>query len=200
MRQGLHTHEAIAKDLGVERSTVSKMLKRVSDREMKKLGDQVQALKFQQVAQLEGIASEAFRSWEASKKTKATVSKTQKPRMTDGEGQGQGPGDMELTAQTTRAEGQTGNVAYLNTAMEALKQIRVILGLDAPLLVASTTPDGKAAPNDDSPQSLSRSAIRIAAILDAARTRRDGGASGGIGEGDNGRATEPGGVAEPGNG
>lgn len=123
------THEEIALDLGVERSTVSKALKRLLSRVSLETEGEVRNKKMEQVAQLEGIAAEAMQAWRDSKKSKTRVTKRTRPGATaKGEEGVRPPEDV-----TQHAEQQTGNVLYLQEAVAALAEVRKILGLDAPV-------------------------------------------------------------------
>ena len=130
------SHEEIAQDLGVDRSTVSKALKRVLSRVSLVTTEEIRAKKVEQVAQLEAIAAEAMQAWRASTKSKTKVTKRTRPGG-DGEG-GKAPDDV-----TQQAEAQTGDVAYLQEARASLAEVRKILGLDAPVR-SDVTSGGKA--------------------------------------------------------
>jgi len=151
------TQERIAQELGLERSTISKMLKRLNERAMKTITDEILAEKAQHIRQLKEIADEAFQAWERSKETrKGVVKKSRTGGMTRGE------------ETTTSVQDQDGDPRYLETAMKALNDIRKILGLDAPEKIERVLN-----PEEERLASLTdeERAARIAAILDKARAR-----------------------------
>jgi predicted transcriptional regulator len=125
----------IAAELGVERSAVSRMLKRAGERVLEELADEVEQVKAEQTAVLEHIADEALQEWQRSKAARKAVTKR-----TGSAGAGDGKASEQVTQQVAE---QTGDVAYLDRAMAALDRIRGIWGADAPQKVAHTTPDGK---------------------------------------------------------
>jgi hypothetical protein len=70
-----------------------------------------------------------------------------------------------------RSVGQSGNPAFLEGVLKCVNKRCELLGLDAPKKIAPTDPTGEkeyVGLTDD------ERAARIAAILDAARARRDG--------------------------
>lgn len=67
LRRKLWSLQRIATKLGVDESTVSRMLKREEDRLTKEFTEQALVVKLTQAAQLEFIAEEAMEAWEKSK-------------------------------------------------------------------------------------------------------------------------------------
>src|SRR4051794_27429024 len=67
LRQRFRTERQIAAELGVDQSTVHKMLDRVERRLAEQLKEQALPLKAEQTAQLREVAAEAFAAWERSK-------------------------------------------------------------------------------------------------------------------------------------
>jgi hypothetical protein len=139
LRQQGWTHERIAADLGVDRSTVTRILGRLSARYMAALAKDVDQVKGGQIAQLEYIADEAMQAWERSKapgvtRTRKTVTLKNK---TD-----EGLVSVPAVELTRRVEYQVGEATYLSTAMDALGAIRKILGADAPAKIEATGKDG----------------------------------------------------------
>lgn len=133
LRQKGWSQVRIAAHLELDQSTVSKILKRVSERALSELGDEVVNTKLTQVRVLEHIADEALQAWEASKQNNRIV--TQKV-VRPGEGakglDGQPP-QPSPTEVTQRVEDKDGDPRYLETAMKALADVRKILGADAPV-------------------------------------------------------------------
>src|SRR3972149_847519 len=117
------TQERIAQELNLERSTISKMLKRLNERALKTVTDEVLAEKAQQVRQLKAVADEAMQAWERSKDSRKGVVKKSSAGTSFRKG-----GDEV----TTTVQDQDGDPRYLETAMKALADIRKILGLDSP--------------------------------------------------------------------
>lgn len=133
LRQQLWTHERIAADLGVERSTVTKMLMRTSQRYLDSVQGEVAALKGEQLTQLEHIADEAMQAWRASKQPRKEARKVTRKQSKRG--------DEEATSAQTKE--QNGDWHHLEMARGALGDIRKLMGLDAPTKIAPTTPDGE---------------------------------------------------------
>lgn len=123
LRQKGWTHERIAVELNLERSTVSKILGRVSKRYNDHIIEAMAEERATQVARLNLIVDESMRAWERSK----TPTKKARKQHT---GTAVGTG-TELVE--TRLEDRDGDPRYLDTAMKAMADIRRILGLDAPL-------------------------------------------------------------------
>ncbi len=132
LRQQGWTHARIAVELGLDPSTITKMLARIRKRYLAEIQDQVEAETIEQVAQLRFIVDEAMQAWLASKEASKSVAQKKKP--------GQGAGGDEIT---TRVQDQDGDPRYLGTAMSALGDIRKILGVDAPVR-SDITSGGKA--------------------------------------------------------
>src|SRR5262245_46118950 len=64
------SNEAIAKELGVDRSTVSKMLTRVQKRETARLRERLDAERMRTQERLQEIWGEAMEAWERSKQAR----------------------------------------------------------------------------------------------------------------------------------
>lgn len=122
----LYTHERIANDLGVDRSTVSKILKRLSTRAIDKLDERIREEKVLQIEQLHHIADEAMLAWEASKGAKKSVS-----RRTHNSGRPLPPNLKAPEEMTVTSQDQDGDPRFLITAMKALQDIRAICGFGA---------------------------------------------------------------------
>jgi hypothetical protein len=114
------THERIATEIGVHRTTVSRTLAKHNRRSLKRLERQTAAIKAQQLAQLEWLAEQAAEAWEKSlddEETRKSVEGFVGDKMTDKE--------------EKVIKGQSGNPALLREARGALADARKILGLDA---------------------------------------------------------------------
>jgi DNA-binding transcriptional regulator GbsR (MarR family) len=136
------THAAIAEQLGVARSTVTRALQRldtgVEDLQIRELA-MLQRVK--QIRKLEYIAQEAMEAWQRSKEPKRSMSKKtgKKTRPLVDPDTGEITDLTENTEDTsTTMSDQTGNPAYLAAAMKALADIRAIVGADAPVQTQST--------------------------------------------------------------
>lgn len=190
LRQRFWTEQRIADHLGIERSTVSKMLDRVERRLAEELAQAALPIKSRQTAQLEHIASEAYEAWERSKEP-AELERvvTAETSVVGGALGDDGPVEVTLPAVETRttneSKGQTGDPAHLNTAMKALADIREIWGLDAPKKNEHSGPGG-------GPIEFSHAATtfdyRLSALVTAAG---EGGTGPGALSGDEGRPALP---------
>lgn len=120
MRQQLYTHERIAAELGVDRSTVTKMLARVGKRYLNSIQNEVATLKAEQFSQLSHIADEAMQAWRASKQPKKEARKVSRKQTKRG--------DEESTV--AQSKEQNGDWHHLEMARAALADIRKIFGLD----------------------------------------------------------------------
>lgn len=120
-----YTHAKIAEDLGLERSAVTKILRRVSSRASKEMLDEAVEEKITQIAQLHTIVEESMQAWERSKDAAKTM--TQYLRAISIEGAN---GEQKNT--TLKVEEQAGDARYLETAMKAMAEIRKLLGIDSP--------------------------------------------------------------------
>ena len=117
----------IAAELGVNQSTICRDLEVASKHALANLDTIVEEVKREQVFQLERIVDESLQGWEESKKKSRSVSKTVRTRLS-------GIDTQEETT-TTKVADRGGDVRYLTTAMNALADIRKILGADAPIEV-----------------------------------------------------------------
>lgn len=129
LRQRGWTHERISVELNLERSTVSKILNRVSKRYNDHIIEAMAEERATQVARLNLIVDESMRAWERSKAAKKLARKQQ----TGSSGSGTGSPVRSSEVVETRLEDRDGDPRYLDTAMKAMADIRRILGLDAPL-------------------------------------------------------------------
>lgn len=138
LRQKFYTHQRIADEMGLERSTVTKILQRVTKRALTGLAQDIQEKKAAQLEQLEYIADEAIQGWHRSKESTRNVSR----RTSERPGRFASGGKMEETLIQT--SDMDGDPRYLDAAMKALADIRKIAGLDAPKGLEVTGKDGGA--------------------------------------------------------
>ncbi len=130
LRQQGRTQEQIADELGIDQSTVSKMLGRLSRAASKELVGTLVEEKYAQLAQLRLMISEAMRAWERSKAQDKTMTRKDV---------GIGSNAKGITTSTVKVEDTDGNPAYLSAAMNAQAAIRKLLGLDSPTKVIDLT-------------------------------------------------------------
>ncbi len=124
------THEMIADEIGLERSTITKMLGRLSKVALSELTETVIEEKVAQLGQLRHTVAEAMAAWERSKQ----VDKTMTTRNAQGVEKGRTvtlPGG-EVTVKVQETD---GDPRYLEVANKARADIRKLLGLDAPTKV-----------------------------------------------------------------
>lgn len=112
------THKRIAEKLQVDRSTVTKILQRVSTKAAQNMLDEAIIEKMRQVELLRFVIDESLQAWERSKEAAKVATKK-----TSDKGE-------EITQQ---AKEQDGDPRYLSEARAAMADIRKILGLDHPL-------------------------------------------------------------------
>jgi len=161
----LHEPQAvIAAALNVSQMTISKDLKTLIGRWQDSALMDVDAAKSEELARINRLELEYWNAWEASKRDKeSTVA--EKTTGTD-----------TRTKAVKRAEGQVGNPSFLAGVQWCIDRRCKLLGLDAPTKIAPTDPSGtKEYDNITDDDRIAR----LAAILDAARERRDGEAGGG---------------------
>jgi transcriptional regulator with XRE-family HTH domain len=117
------TQREIASQLGVNQSSVWKVLRKLSRRMATQMEASILERKAEQVAQLEQIAMEAMQAWERSKEAAHAA---QERRSKDG------------MSMTTSATGQYGDPRFLEQAIKAMADIRQVLACDAVPFVADT--------------------------------------------------------------
>ncbi len=122
------THEMIADELGLERSTITKMLGRLSLAASKELTDTLIEEKYAQLAQLRHVVAEAMEAWERSKQVDKTMT-TRNQQATDKKGNQTALPGGEVTVKIQESD---GDPRYLEAANRARADIRKLLGLDAP--------------------------------------------------------------------
>lgn len=133
------TQTEIAGELKVSQPTVSEDLAWVRG-EWKKsaefaFGDRVA----EELARLDEVEREAWQAWERSKKKLKRVSTKTVKNVPEAS---KDPA-VEREEETSVEEGRDGDPRHLNVVMDCIDKRCKILGLDAPLKVAPTTPDGK---------------------------------------------------------
>lgn len=169
LRQKLYTHQRIADELGVERSTVTKTLLRLSARANKQLVDLVTEQKLAQLEQLSYMADEAMQAWHRSKEAQRSVGKRTVTQPASGLRKAGAPHE-EMTVQT---EDQDGNARYLDAARAALGDIRKLLSLETQRTEISGPEGGPVRVATETLTEDERTE-RVMALLDRARARRDG--------------------------
>lgn len=118
----------IAATLGLSRATVNKILGKIARRANKAMVDRAIEEKQIQLNRLQYVYTEAMQAWEKSKgKFHSVKQKTVKESI------GNVPGIVTKEETMSSAEERDGNPAFLATAMQAMADIRKLLGLDAPL-------------------------------------------------------------------
>ncbi len=117
LRQQGQTQEQIAAELGVTHQSVSRILRRVSERTVRQLAEDVLLHKLVQNARLDHIIDEAMQAWERSK-----LPAVRAVRKTHDSG-------AEVLVVTTTS--QCGDVDYLTLVREALADQSRLWGLDA---------------------------------------------------------------------
>src|SRR5262245_42867621 len=120
--QGTTQHQ-IAEELGVSQAAVSKILKRIEERQLRELAATIDRHKARQTLRLEHQYSQAMKAWEESK-ADSTVRRQRKAQPGAG---GDGHAVAEVVVET-----QHGNPRYLEQARKALADIRKVWGIDAP--------------------------------------------------------------------
>ena len=162
-----YTHDRIAEELNMKRSSVTKILARVRKRVQSKLDSDVEQHHSEQIARLNRIYYEAMHAWENSKQTSKTVSKRRTGAGTvPVEGEANLSGGQEEV--TIKLQDEDGDPRYLTAAMAALSDLRKIQGLDMPVKIAQTDASGK----DANAMSADERARRIQELLEKARARK----------------------------
>lgn len=116
LRCANHTQFEIATMLGVDRSTVSRWLDRMRQEDYEAHAATREQHKIDQTRQLEHLASQALRAWE---KSKEPLTRARQTTNADGE---------EITV--NEVVEREGNIAYLQTAIKCMADIRAIWGFD----------------------------------------------------------------------
>jgi orotate phosphoribosyltransferase-like protein len=124
------THQSIADELEVERSTVSKMLSRLSKRAKKELLDDVVNEKIAQITQLHYMIEELLKAWERSKESTKTVIKKQAQGMPENGKPDNKMIVIDASEISIKMADSDGDPRYLDLAMKAMAEIRKIMGVD----------------------------------------------------------------------
>ena len=120
LRREGRTHSQIAELMGLERTTVTKILQRVRKRVQSKLDSDVEQHRSEQIARYEKIYAEAMAAWELSKdSTKKTAVRK---KVTGGKFEGE--------EESVKVEEERGDPRYLATAMNALASLQKLVGMD----------------------------------------------------------------------
>ena len=131
--QKFWTQARIAQEIGVSQPAVHKMLSRISLRVRGRLDTDVVSVQLSQVSQLETLVQEMYEAWTESRKPVRTVASS-------GEDSMSGKGDASLFhkgkhGKQVRTEVKTtaGDVALVRAMLQAMSDIRKIVGADAPI-------------------------------------------------------------------
>lgn len=139
LRQAGMTHERIALEMNMERSTITKMLSRLSNRANATIMSEMVSEKISQITRLNFIVDEAMQAWSRSKEASKTVRKQQSDPVKEEETaeatafrrRGRSAGESR-TVVVSQVQDNDGDPRYLDTAMRAMADIRKVMGLDAP--------------------------------------------------------------------
>src|SRR5262245_15797585 len=104
-------HEAIARELGIHRVTVTRILSRLDKRALQRLSQVVESKKVAQTEQLDWIISQCLRAWEKSKTPLRRAARKSVPLP------GQEPAEPGIEQQTTEVIERDGDVSFLHAAM-----------------------------------------------------------------------------------
>lgn len=125
----------IAEAIAVSQPAVSKILRRVETRELKRLSESVERIKVIQTGELEHVIEETVDAWHRSKLPKKRAIQ----RTVSGGGHDE-DGDGPNQISTQEAVERDGDPAYLYAAMNAMDRVRALWGLDvAPALQDPTS-------------------------------------------------------------
>ncbi|MGO9798728.1 MAG: hypothetical protein ACLPQ0_04630 [Candidatus Binatus sp.] len=126
------TPSAIAREVGIARPSVHRIIRRVEARYNQAIGATVERLKARQARTLWAVVDEAVEAWERSKQPVRRV-KRESGRRGPARGGSRGErGDGRTDLTRTQVESRVGDPRYLTEAREALADIRKLYGLDAP--------------------------------------------------------------------
>ena len=130
LRQKGWVHQRIADELGYERSSVTKALKRVLKRVVKQLDDDVRDETMSQIGQLRFIVDEGFQAWEESK---AASKQVRQKRIQTAPGATPTGNPIALAPDeiTTQVSDNVGDTKYLTEARNAMADLRKLLGINA---------------------------------------------------------------------
>lgn len=123
MIRGKETYKQVGEQYGLTRQAVHQIFKKVNQWFVPQILDDIKSEKARQVAHLRNIFIEAMRAWEDSKRP----TKTRKRGVAG-----------ENAIDTIEHRTSSGNPAFLRAALDALADIRKVIGADAPLEVRHT--------------------------------------------------------------
>ena len=158
LRQKMWTQERIAKHLGMSQTGVADLLKRIGADYRKNHLASVEAIKEQQISQLESIADESMQAWEKSKgEHKSKTLRQSISKDSSGKTTKKDNGNIVQSV-----EDQNGDPRYLTVAMKAKEDIRKIIGADAPTKII----------NEDSPlNAIQQAAFNNTMTVEEAKQR-----------------------------
>lgn len=130
VEEGLTTR-AIAARLGITFSAVAKALRRAQKRARARLTQEIGLHKTLALERLDRLYFKAVDDYEKS----AIERQRRRTKRRSGGAAG------EVTETEIVSEGRVGNPAYLGKALEAVREIKKLLGLDAPTRIQSVDPD-----------------------------------------------------------
>lgn len=131
---GRETQAAIAEDLGITRSMVSRELSAIRDAWLKSAVRDFDQLKSEELARIDEVERQYWDAWQRSigeKKRTATERSS--------------VGDATRNRASVQTEEMLGNPEYLKGVERCIERRCKLLGLDAPFKVANTNPDGSEA-------------------------------------------------------
>ncbi len=124
------THQEIAQKLEVDRSTVTRILKRISKRVNSKLDQLVTEEKIKQIETYNYMVKEALHAWEESKGGRQaiqTISPGEAVKLSDGKVEVRKTSGGKATIVQT-ANTSPGDYKYLDLAMKAMDKISELMG------------------------------------------------------------------------
>jgi DNA-binding CsgD family transcriptional regulator len=125
------TPSAIAREVGIARQSVHRIIRRVEAKYNQAIGATVERLRARQARTLWAVVDEAVDAWERSKQLSRRVRK--ETRQPGGPRRGGGRSSGVLTDLTrTDVQSRVGDPRFLAEAREALADLRKLYGLDAP--------------------------------------------------------------------
>ena len=122
-----HKQLAIGQQIGVSQQTVSNDLKAIQNQWRNSSVRDFDAVRDKELEKLDRIERECWAAWERSQKP------AQSAVVSNG-------GDRQKTQKTVKE--QHGDPRYLEQILKCISSRRALLGLDAPVRVAPTSPDG----------------------------------------------------------
>jgi hypothetical protein len=130
------TPSAIARDVGIARQSVHRIIRRVEAKYNQAIASSVGRLKARQARALEAVLDEALDAWERSKHPARRVRKeTGHPSSSRADDSRSGERSRARTDLTrTEVQSRVGDPRFLTEARQALADIRKLYGLDAPKL------------------------------------------------------------------